>query len=52
MNPFISPLTALTTAKIAGRQAPHKAVLLLAVMDLVEADVITSPRIVLTEKVE
>jgi putative restriction endonuclease len=52
MNPFISPLTSLTTAKIAGRQAPHKAVLLLAVMDLVEAGVITSPRVVLTEKLE
>ena len=52
MTPFISPLTSLTTAKIAGRQAPHKAVMLLAVMDLVEAGVITCPRVVLTEKLE
>lgn len=52
MNNYTTAFTSLHTAKIAGKQAPHKAVLLLAIMDLVEADVITSPKIVLTEKLE
>ena len=52
MNNYSTALTSLHTAKIAGKQAPHKAVLLLAIMDLVEAGVITSPKIVLTEKLE
>lgn len=52
MNNYTTAFTFLHTAKIAGKQAPHKAVLLLAIMDLVEAGVITSPKIVLTEKLE
>lgn len=52
MNQYISTFPTLNTAKIAGKQAPHKAVLLLAIMDLVEDGVITSPKIVLTEKLE
>ena len=52
MNQYVTLFSSLHTAKIAGKQAPHKAVLLLAIMDLVEASVITSPKIVLTEKLE
>ena len=44
--------TSLNTARIAGMNAPHKAVLLLAIMELVEAGVIDSPRVELTEKLE
>ncbi len=42
----------LNTAKIAGKNAPHKAILLLAIIDLVETGDIDSPRIVLTELLE
>ena len=49
---YISQFTSLNTAKIAGKIAPHKAILLLAIMDLVESGEITSPRIVLTEQLE
>ena len=45
-------LTHLSTAVIMGRQAPHKAVLLLAIMDLVEAGSISTPRIVLSKELE
>jgi putative restriction endonuclease len=45
-------LTHLSTAVIMGRQAPHKAVLLLAIMDLVEAGSITTPQIVLSKELE
>lgn len=51
-NPYITLFSSLHTAKIAGKQAPHKAVLLLSIMDLVEAGIITSPRIELTEALE
>lgn len=39
----------LHTAKIKGKTAPHKAILLLAVMQLVEEDVITSSEIELSD---
>lgn len=52
MDNYATDFTSLHTAKIAGKQAPHKAVLLLAIMDLVEAGVITSPKIVLNENLE
>ena len=39
----------LHTAKYKGKQAPHKAVLLLAVMSLIEQGEITSPDIELTD---
>lgn len=52
MNQYATAFTSLHTAKIAGKQAPHKAVLLLTIMDLIEAGVITNPKIVLTEKLE
>lgn len=45
----IQQLTHLSTAVIMGRKAPHKAVLLLAIMDLVELGEITSPKIVLSK---
>ena len=45
-------LTHLSTAVIMGRQAPHKAVLLLALMDLIEDGHITTPKIVLTKELE
>ena len=49
---YIELFSTLHTAKIAGKNAPHKAILLLAIMDLVESGDITSPRIVLTEQLE
>ena len=52
MEEYIRLLSNLNTAKIAGKNAPHKAVLLLAIMDLVEVGTIDSPQIVLTEKLE
>ena len=52
MEEYIRLLSSLNTAKIAGKNAPHKAVLLLAIMDLVDAGSIDSPKIVLTEKLE
>lgn len=51
-NRYISLFSSLHTAKIAGKQAPHKAVLLLSIMDLVEAGIITSPRIELSEALQ
>lgn len=45
-------LTHLSTAVLMGRKAPHKALLLLAIMDLVEKGSITTPRIVLTAELE
>lgn len=45
-------LSHLSTAVIMGRHAPHKAVLLLAIMDLVEAGCIETPRIVLSKQLE
>lgn len=40
----------LHTAKLKGKQAPHKAVLLIAVMRLVEHGVIGSPEVELTDE--
>lgn len=45
-------LTHLSTAVVMGRKAPHKAILLLAIMDLVEAGIIAKPQIVLTQELE
>lgn len=45
-------LTHLSTAVIMGRKAPHKAVLMLAIMDLVENGSISTPRIELTNELE
>lgn len=49
---YIEQFTSLHTAKKLGLPAPHKAVLLLSVIDLVERGVITSNRIELTEQLE
>ena len=46
---YIEAFSSLHTAKVKGVKAPHKAVLLLAVIDLVEEKVIGSPRIRLTD---
>ena len=51
-NRYVSLFSALNTAKIAGKNAPHKAVLLLTIIDLVEAGIITSPRIELSEALQ
>ena len=51
-NRYVSLFSALHTAKIAGKNAPHKAVLLLSIIDLVEAGIITSPRIELSEALQ
>lgn len=48
----LQQLSHLSTAVIMGRQAPHKAVLLLAIMDMIESGEITRPRIVLTKQLE
>ena len=47
---YIEAFSHLHTAKVKGRKAPHKAVLLLAIMDLVESKVIRNPRIELTDE--
>ena len=48
----IQQLAHLSTATIMGRKAPHKAVLLLAIMDLVETGIIVMPQFVLSEQLE
>lgn len=52
MNTYVDQFSSLKTARVAGKKAPHKAVLLLAIMELVELGIITTPRIELTEKLE
>lgn len=47
---YIEAFSHLHTAKVKGHKAPHKAVLLLAIIDLVEEGVIASPRIELSEE--
>ena len=37
---YIDAFSSLHTAKVKGRKAPHKAVLLLAIIDLIEEEVI------------
>lgn len=49
---YIDQLKKINVAKRDGLKAPHKAVLLLAVIDLVERGVITTPKIELTEDLE
>ena len=48
----IQQLSHLSTAVIMGKQAPHKAVLLLAIMDLIESGDISTPQIILTKQLE
>lgn len=47
---YIEAFSHLHTAKVKGHKAPHKAVLLLAIIDLVEEGVIASPRIELSDE--
>ena len=49
---YIDQFKKINVAKRDGMKAPHKAVLLLAVIDLVELGVITTPKIELTEDLE
>lgn len=52
LEKYIDQLEKINVAKRDGLKAPHKAVLLLAVIDLVERGVITTPKIELTEDLE
>ena len=47
---YIDAVSSLHTAKVKGHKAPHKAVLLLAIIDLVEEKMILSPYIRLTDR--
>ena len=49
LSNYIEAFQSLHTAKVKGVKAPHKAVLLLAVIDLVEEKMIGTPRIRLTD---
>ena len=48
----LQQISHLSTAIVMGRQAPHKAVLLLAILDLVETGEITTTLIMLTRQLE
>lgn len=52
MDKYSQYFSNLRTAKKLGLPAPHKAVLLLSVMELVEAGVITGNRIELSDRLE
>lgn len=52
LHHYIEAFSHLHTAKVKGYKAPHKAVLLLAVMDLVEEGAIAMPHIGLTNQLE
>ncbi len=47
---YVNAFSNLHTAKLKGHKAPHKAVLLLAIIDLVENGKIATPRIVLSDE--
>lgn len=49
---YIDAFSSLHTAKIKGYKAPHKAILLLSIIDLVEEGSIASPHIRLTDALE
>lgn len=52
MKDYFHYFSNLRTAKKLGLPAPHKAILLLSVMELIESGVITSNRIELSERLE
>lgn len=52
LNYYIDCFSSLNTMKKCGKPAPHKALLLLSVIDLVERGVITDNRVVLSEEME
>ena len=47
---YIDAFSSLHTARVKGYKAPHKAILLLSIIDLVEEDFILYPRIDLTDE--
>ncbi len=47
---YIDAFSSLHTAKVKGHKAPHKAVLLLAIVDLVEEGFLTAPDVRLTDE--
>lgn len=49
---YYSFLVSLNTAQIAGKKAPHKAILLLSIIELVEKGVIQSNTFTLSEQLE
>ena len=52
MKKYTTQLSSLKTAKIAGVKAPHKPILLLSIIDLIERGMIISNNIVLNEELE
>ena len=52
LKEYIAQFKGLNTNKRAGVEAPHKPILLLAIMDLVESGVINGTRVELTEQLE
>lgn len=47
---YIDAFSSLHTAKVKGYKAPHKAVLLLAIIDLIEEGIICTPNISLSDE--
>lgn len=52
LSDYLSFFLSLNTNKRMGQVAPHKAVLLLSVIDLIESGMITAPTFSLTEQLE
>lgn len=50
LKDYIEAFTHLHTAKVKGHKAPHKAVLLLSIIDLIESKIICYPQIELTDE--
>ena len=52
LNYYINCFSTLHTMKMSGKPVPHKALLLLSVIDLIEKGIITDPRIPLSDILE
>lgn len=52
VNTFLRQITNLKASRVRGYVAPHKAVLLLGVLELVEYDILKENRIALTDELE
>ena len=50
LKDYIEAFQHLHTAKMKGHKAPHKAILLLSIIDLIESEVIRYPQIELTDE--
>lgn len=50
LKDYIEVFSHLHTTKVKGHKAPHKAILLLSIIDLIESEVIRYPQIELTDK--